>query len=113
MHIEEVAGAGDAAVRVEGPVDASTAARLQQELVQRTRGGRLPLAVDLTGVTHLASAGVAVLHQVAERHRRQGVDLRLHAAAGSTAQQVLTLVALPHRVDQLSVQPAPGLGRNS
>jgi anti-anti-sigma factor len=111
MQIEEVAGAGDAAVRVAGPVDASTATRLQQELVRRSRGGRLSLAVDLTGVTHLASAGVAVLHQVAERHRRQGVDLRLHAAAGSTAQQVLTLVALPHRVDQVGAPRAPELDR--
>ena len=86
---------------------------LVAELVQRTRGGQLPLAVDLTGVTHLASAGVAVLHQVAERHRRQGADLRLHAAAGSTAQQVLTLVALPHQVDQVGARTAPELGRTS
>jgi anti-sigma regulatory factor (Ser/Thr protein kinase)/ABC-type transporter Mla MlaB component len=89
----------DARVTVKGVVDATTAERLQQDLLRRSRGGNLPLAVDLTEVTHLASAGVAALHLVAEKHRDGSAELDLHAAAGSPAELVLTLVGLPHRTD--------------
>jgi len=98
MLIEET---GPAEVRITGPVDATTATHLRQELLRRSRGGALPLAVDLTGVTLLASAGVSALHRVAERHRRQGAPLDLHAAPGSAAQLILELVALPHHQDEL------------
>ena len=47
-------------------------------------------------MTHLASAGVAVLHDAAARHAEQGTDLLLYAPPGSTAQHVMALVALPH-----------------
>ncbi|MEV8504016.1 SpoIIE family protein phosphatase [Actinoplanes sp. NPDC051475] len=97
LRIDEVTGTE---VRVSGTLDAAGAVRLRQELLHRTRGGHLPLSVDLTGVTHLASAGVSALHHVAEQHREQGGELDLHAARASPAQAVLELVALPHRVDQ-------------
>ena len=83
-------------VRISGPVDAGTATRLRQELLRRSRGGTVAMAVDLTGVTHLASAGVSVLHHVAERHAAQQAALSLTAAPGSPAHDVLALVALPH-----------------
>ena len=83
-------------IRVDGLVDATTAPHLQHELLHNGRGGTVPLIVDLTGVTHLASAGVDVLHRVAAQHRRQHTELTLHAEAGSVAQHVLSLVALPH-----------------
>jgi anti-anti-sigma factor len=86
-------------ITVKGDIDATTAEHLQQELLHRTRGGNLPLSVDLTGVTHLSSAGVAALHHVVERHRTGNAELDLHAAAGSPAEIVLTLVGLPRRVD--------------
>src|SRR6185437_16462004 len=57
----------DNVVRVDGPVDAVTAAQLRRELLYRSRGGTRPATLDLTGVTHLPSAGVAVLHYVAAR----------------------------------------------
>jgi hypothetical protein len=50
-------------------------------------------------VTHLASAGVAVLHQAAAHNTSHGTQLRLYAPPGSTAQHILTLVALPHTTD--------------
>ena len=104
MRFEE---AGPAGVRVTGPLDATTAVHLRQELLRRSRGGTLPLTVDLTGVTLLGSAGVSALHQVAERHRHQGAPLDLHAPPGSAAQLVLDLVALPHQGAQAG-QTAPG-----
>ncbi len=94
FRISELDGDGGD-VRVEGPVDALTADRLHHDLLRRSRGGTLPLAVDLTGVTHLASAGVSALHRIAERHAVQGGRLTLRAAAGSPAQHVLALAAIP------------------
>ncbi|NKZ02860.1 SpoIIE family protein phosphatase [Actinomadura latina] len=83
-------------IRVDGPVDSATAAQLREELQLRTRGGTQPLTVDLTGVTHLASAGVAVLHEANARTAAPGHPLLLYAPAGSPAQHVLSTVALPH-----------------
>ncbi|WP_305784704.1 SpoIIE family protein phosphatase [Symbioplanes lichenis] len=88
---------GPDSLAVAGAIDAADAAHLRQELLRRGRGGNLPLTVDLSAVTHLASAGVSALHHVAEQHRKQGTTLDLVAADGSPAQQVLALVALPHR----------------
>jgi serine phosphatase RsbU (regulator of sigma subunit)/anti-sigma regulatory factor (Ser/Thr protein kinase)/anti-anti-sigma regulatory factor len=89
-------GSDESLVLVEGPLDADTAERLRQNLLHRGRGGTLPLTVDLAGVTHLASAGVSALHRVAEKHGQQGGKLTLRTAAGSPAQQILVLVAIPN-----------------
>jgi serine phosphatase RsbU (regulator of sigma subunit)/anti-sigma regulatory factor (Ser/Thr protein kinase)/anti-anti-sigma regulatory factor len=83
-------------VRLDGPVDASTAAYLQADLVRRTRGGTRPLLVDLTGVTHLASAGVAALHQAVALGFEQGAPLTLYAPAGSLTHHIMSMVTLPH-----------------
>ena len=58
------------------------------------RGGALPLTVDLTGVTHLASVGVRLLFQLSGTRNAAGV--RLSAGAGTPADQVLTLTGLEH-----------------
>ncbi|MDP9815218.1 SpoIIE family protein phosphatase [Spirilliplanes yamanashiensis] len=97
LTVDEDAGG----VRVSGPLDAATAPVLQRDLLRRSRGGTVAAAVDLSGVTHLASAGVAALHAVADRHRQQRTTLRLHAADGTPAAHVLGLVALPY-------SPPPG-----
>jgi anti-anti-sigma factor len=78
-----------------GPVDITTADRLARQLLAASRGGTLPLAVDLTGVTHLASAGVRALYQVREQLAVHQQDLTLVAAPGSSAGIVLDLVRLP------------------
>ncbi|NEA22793.1 SpoIIE family protein phosphatase [Actinomadura bangladeshensis] len=83
-------------IRVDGPVDSATAGQLREELQLRTRGGTRPLTVDLTGVTHLASAGVAVLHEAGTRTAAPGRPLLLYAPPGTPAQHVLSTVALPH-----------------
>jgi serine phosphatase RsbU (regulator of sigma subunit)/anti-sigma regulatory factor (Ser/Thr protein kinase)/anti-anti-sigma regulatory factor len=95
FRVVEVAG-DDERVSVEGPVDAGTADRLRQDLLYRGRGGTLPLTIDLSAVTHLASAGVSALHHVADRHAEQGGKLTVYAAPGSIAQHVLALVSIPH-----------------
>lgn len=95
--------ADGARVRLDGPVDALTAPQLHAELQRRTRGGTRPLTVDLTGVTQLASAGVAVLHQF----HRNG-PLRLLAPPASPAGQIMTLAALPYLTDD----PGAAAGEN-
>ncbi|MGY1827579.1 hypothetical protein [Blastococcus sp. SYSU DS0541] len=57
----------------------------------------LLLTVDLTEVTHLASAGVQVLHRMRDQLAAQQQQLlRLEASPGSPAHAVLDLVRLPH-----------------
>jgi serine phosphatase RsbU (regulator of sigma subunit)/anti-sigma regulatory factor (Ser/Thr protein kinase)/anti-anti-sigma regulatory factor len=82
-------------VRVDGSIDATTASTLRSELIRRARGGVRPVTVDLTGVTLLASAGVSILHEAVAKLG----TITLYAPAGSVAQQVMSLTALPHSTD--------------
>lgn len=86
-------------VAVHGPIDLSTAAELRQRLQEASRGGVLPLVVDLTGVSHLASAGVQMLYQLAEQMAGDGRRLQLIGPTGTAAHQVLTLTALSRLAD--------------
>jgi anti-sigma regulatory factor (Ser/Thr protein kinase)/anti-anti-sigma regulatory factor len=95
MIISELPGDDEARVRVDGPVDTTSAPRLRRELLRRGRGATVPVTVDLTGVTHLASAGVSALYQMVERHHEQKAELTLIASPGSPARQILDLVGLP------------------
>jgi ABC-type transporter Mla MlaB component len=79
-----------------GPVDITTADRLARQLLSASRGGTLPLTVDLSSVSHLASAGVRALYQVTERFAAHRQGLTLVAAAGTRASIVLDLARLPH-----------------
>jgi anti-sigma regulatory factor (Ser/Thr protein kinase)/anti-anti-sigma regulatory factor len=94
--ITEQPGEDETRVRLTGPLDAATAATARQELLRRSRGGTVAMTVDLSGVTHLSSAGVSALHTVADRHAEQQAPLVLFAVPGSPAQYILDLVALPH-----------------
>jgi anti-anti-sigma factor len=85
-------------VAVHGPVDLPSAADLHRRLQDASRGGVLPLTIDLTGVSHLASAGVQLLYQLAEQMAADGSRLRLIAPTGTASHQVLSLTAL----DQLT-----------
>lgn len=75
-----------------GPVDARAADRLRHELSLQTRGGTVPLVVDLTEVTTLESIGVQVLQE----HQQKSAGLRLVAPMGTPAQHVLDVVQLPY-----------------
>jgi PAS domain S-box-containing protein len=88
----EVVSAGVLGVR--GAVDLESAAVLKARIWQAWGGGARELTVDLGGVTHLASAGVHVLHQ-ALRGAAGVAPIRLRAAPGSAARYVLELVGLP------------------
>ncbi|WP_412543927.1 SpoIIE family protein phosphatase [Longispora sp. K20-0274] len=79
-------------LRVSGPVDQDSTRRLREAVMAASRGGALPVVLDLTGVSQLASAGVLLLHQLAADCE----GLRLVAPAGGTARQVLELTGLGH-----------------
>lgn len=83
---------------VRGPVDITTADLLARRLLSASRGGTVSLLADLTGVTHLASAGVRTLYQVRNLLASHNQELTLVAAAKSSARMVLDLVRLPHTV---------------
>lgn len=70
--------------------------------------GTRQLTVDLTGVSHLASAGVAALHRAGAAHEANGTSLRLYAPVASTADTILTLVELDHLTRDPHTGPAEG-----
>jgi serine phosphatase RsbU (regulator of sigma subunit)/anti-sigma regulatory factor (Ser/Thr protein kinase)/ABC-type transporter Mla MlaB component len=79
-----------------GPVDITSASQLARRLLAACRGGTVPLTVDLTEVTQLASAGVAVLHQLARQLAAHQHTLSVQAPRASPAREVLELVRLPY-----------------
>jgi anti-anti-sigma factor len=90
---------------VAGPIDITTAEDLEQELLRACRGATLNLEIDLSEVTHLHSAGVALLHRLRDKLQAQHRELRLLTPPGSTAATVLDLVRLPHT----TISTAPNL----
>jgi serine phosphatase RsbU (regulator of sigma subunit)/anti-sigma regulatory factor (Ser/Thr protein kinase)/anti-anti-sigma regulatory factor len=80
---------------VSGDVDAATASILDRQIAVESRSGIASLTVDLSGVTHLGSAGVSALAAARDRARTQGGGLLLVAAPGSPAHHVLSLVQMP------------------
>ncbi|MFI5611917.1 SpoIIE family protein phosphatase [Amycolatopsis sp. NPDC051903] len=86
-------------VAVHGALDVSNAGRFAHELDRLTLGGTHELTVDLTAVTLLASAAVAVLLRANASDGDGHRPLRLYAPAGSVADQVLTLVDLAHTTE--------------
>lgn len=78
-------------VHVRGPVDALTADRLREVVRASSRGGAVPLDVDLARTSHLTSVGVAVLGDLLATDSRS----RLIAPTGTPAAFVLDLVGLP------------------
>ena len=67
-------------LNVRGALGQEEADQLRVDLQLETRGRTLPLQVDLSEVTHLASAAVQVLHEVVAI---DGAELVLHAPAGN------------------------------
>ncbi len=85
---------GGVRLRVAGPVDVTTAEAFSRQLSAASRGGVLPVTVDLTAVSLLASAGVQVLHRIADQLAGHGSRLTLLAPPRSAARAVLDLVHL-------------------
>jgi len=80
---------------VSGDVDSETASIMDRQLAVESRSGVAPLTIDLSGVTHLGSAGVSALAAARDRARTQGGECVLVAPPGSPAHHVLALVQIP------------------
>ncbi|KAA1249689.1 SpoIIE family protein phosphatase [Mycobacterium simiae] len=80
---------------VRGDVDGYAAATLDRQIAVESRSGLASLTIDLSGVTHLGSAGVGALAAARDRAHKQGGDCRLVAPPGTPAHQVLSLVQIP------------------
>jgi len=115
--------AGSVLLEVDGEIDTLTAARLQaglDEALDVARSEGCGVVVDLTGVTFLASSGLAVLIGGARRVAGFGARLRLVAASRAVTRplQVTGADALFDTFDDvasalaaaaLDVAPPPGV----
>ena len=86
-------------IRIDGPIDAATVEQVQRAINSAGAVGARDLTVDLAGVSHLASAGVAALHLAAAAHRDNHTRLHLYAPTGTPAETIMTLVELEHLTD--------------
>ena len=66
---------------------------LEEQSLDYTRA----IVLDLSAVTYLPSAAVAVLLRASQKFAESGSVLELAASSGSVAQRVLTVCAIPHR----------------
>ncbi|MGW9191253.1 SpoIIE family protein phosphatase [Streptomyces rubiginosohelvolus] len=80
----------------DGTIDTVTVGRLDDAVMTASRAGTRSVAVDLSGVEHLASAGVQALHRARATLAGHGQVLTLHARPGTVAADVLELADLPH-----------------
>jgi anti-anti-sigma factor len=99
---------GTGRLGVRGPLHIGTVAALESRLAMETRGGTRSLVLDLSGLTHLASAGVQLLQQARRTAQDHNAELALVASAGSIADHVLDLVAADHSSE---AGPSPGAPR--
>ncbi|MDD7938996.1 SpoIIE family protein phosphatase [Actinomycetospora lutea] len=83
-------------IRVTGALDVATTPTLRRHLDHATRGGAVPVTLDLTAVDQLGSAAVLLLHELAEQTTVDHHPLRIIAPPGATARQVLNLTGLDH-----------------
>jgi anti-anti-sigma regulatory factor len=94
-----------ASAEVAGSVDDRTDEILIRRLLAASRGGTLRLVVDLSRVTHLDSAGIWSLCQLADQLSAQGRQLTVVAPRSGYAHPMLELAALPHEADRRQAPP--------
>ncbi len=85
-------------LRLRGEIDMSTGPGLDQHLAAAVAAGTAPapLVVDLSGVQHLGSVGVALLTSYHRRCQEAGTPLRIVVVAGPVAG---TLAMIPAELD--------------
>ena len=89
--------AAAALLAVSGDVDEESTETLRLAIEEHSAGCTTDLTVDLTGATYLPSVAIAVLVRAEQGFATSGARFELVAAAGSLAQRVLTVSAMPHR----------------
>jgi anti-sigma B factor antagonist len=85
---------GVAIARIEGEIDASNVTWAEARLRSLVTNHCEALVVDLTAITYLDSAGIALLFELAADLGRHQQELRLVVADGSSIARVLQLTAI-------------------
>jgi len=89
--------AASGALTVAGDVDEHNAAALREGIEKHSQMYSIGMVLDLSGVTYLPSTAVGVLVRADQEFSAAGTEFELAAAAGTIAERVLTVCAMPHR----------------
>jgi anti-anti-sigma factor len=89
--------AASGTLTVIGDVDEHNAAALREGIEKQSQMYSLGIVLDLSAATYLPSATVGVLVRAAQEFAEAGTPFELAAAAGTIAERVLTVCAMPHR----------------
>ncbi|KAA2250928.1 SpoIIE family protein phosphatase [Solihabitans fulvus] len=94
LRLDSTEGPAGLRVVVSGVLDAATIREFNRKVGHLARGGTALLAIDLSTVDYLDSAGVRALFDLAHRMRQAGGSLSLHAARGTLARHVAAVTGL-------------------
>ena len=89
--------AASGTLTVTGDVDEHNAAALREGIEKHSQMYSVGMVIDLTAVTYLPSTAVGALVRADQEFAASGATFELAAAAGSIAERVLTVCAMPHR----------------
>ena len=85
---------GGVVLSLSGEIDLENAGRAREQIVDELGDVRRGVVLDLTGVSHLDSAGVRLLFDLAGRMQERRQELAVVAPSQSLARDVLRVVAL-------------------
>lgn len=85
--------------RLRGEIDMSNAGELASSIAQATPNEAFGVALDLTGVDYLDSAGIHMLYRLRERLRSRGQLLQLVIPQGSTVTAALRLAGVEAQME--------------
>jgi anti-anti-sigma factor len=89
--------AASCTLTVTGDVDEQNASALREGIEKQSHMYSLGIVLDLSAATYLPSAAVGVLVRADQEFAEAGTSFELAAAAGTIAERVLTVCAMPHR----------------
>ena len=89
--------AASGTLTVAGEVDENNAEALREGVEKHSQMYSVAMVLDLSAVTYLPSAAVGVLVRADQEFAAAGTPFELAAAAGTIAERVLTVCAMPHR----------------
>jgi stage II sporulation protein AA (anti-sigma F factor antagonist) len=85
---------GGLVLSLSGEIDLENAGRARERIVDEVGDGRRRVVLDLSGVSHLDSAGVRLLFDLAGRMEERRQELAVVAPLKSLPRDVLSVVAL-------------------
>jgi anti-sigma B factor antagonist len=101
IRIERVQWPDGAGLAIHGRLDAESATELRQAVAAEIRRGEHAIAIDLSGVTFLSSAGIRVLFETQREARAAGGDCHVRTVS-DPVRKVLELT----RLDRILMKPA-------